>query len=145
VERHSVSDSDPNGGNRQVITEFRAHGGTVSGYFANMPLLLLTTTGAKSGQPRTSPLTYMLDGDRYVVFAGNAGAARHPDWYHNLLADPRVVVEVGANRLQAIALVITGAERAALFERYTADQPQLAFYQAQTTRQVPAIVLQVVP
>jgi deazaflavin-dependent oxidoreductase (nitroreductase family) len=76
-------------GDRQVIAEFRANGGRVGGYFTGTPLLLLTTTGARTGRRRIVALTYLADGERYVVLAANAGASRNPDWYHNLVADPR--------------------------------------------------------
>src|SRR3954453_11725132 len=87
--------TDYNAFNRQLIEEFRANGGKVGGMFAGAPLLLLTTTGAKSGQARVAPLAYTTDNDRLVVIASKGGAPTHPDWFHNVRANPEVTVEVG--------------------------------------------------
>jgi deazaflavin-dependent oxidoreductase (nitroreductase family) len=125
----------------QVVAEFRARGGKVGGYHAGLPLLLLTTTGARSGQRRATPLTYLPDGDRYVVAAANAGAPAGPAWYRNLAANPGVTVEVGPETFGGIAAVAVGAERHALYERCAAAYPQLARYQAMTTREIPIVVL----
>jgi deazaflavin-dependent oxidoreductase (nitroreductase family) len=125
--------------NPHVIAEFRASGGAVGGRFAGLPLLLLTTVGARSGRRRTVPVTYVADGERYVVAAGANGA--NPAWYHNLLAHPIVTVEVGSAVLEAAASVAAGAERDALFDRYSSEQPQLISYQAMADREVPIIVL----
>src|SRR5689334_16612785 len=84
--------------NRNLIEEYRANGRVVSGRFAGGPILLLTTSGAKSGQPRTAPLAYTRDGDRIVIIASKGGAPTHPDWYHNLAANPEATVELGAER-----------------------------------------------
>jgi deazaflavin-dependent oxidoreductase (nitroreductase family) len=124
--------------NEALIAEFRANGGKLSGRLANSSLLLLTTTGARSGQPRVTPLGYVRDGERYAVIAANAGAPRHPDWYHNLLAHPRVVVEVGAERFEATARDATGTER----ERLIAAISYFAAQQAKTTREIPVVVLE---
>ena len=124
---------------QEVIAEFRANGGKVGGYFVGLPLLLLTTTGARSGQPRITALTYLADGRRYVVFAADGGAPRNPDWYRNLIADPEVTVEVGVETFKATATIITGEEREALYEWFIVLQPQLAFYQERTSRQIPAV------
>jgi deazaflavin-dependent oxidoreductase (nitroreductase family) len=129
-------ETDPN---RQVIDEFRASGGTVGGRFAGLPLLLLTTVGTRSGRRRTVPVTYVADGERYMVAAGANGA--NPAWYHNLLAHPAVTVEVGTAVLEAVARVAAGAERDGLFDRYASEQPQLHSYQAMADREVPVIVL----
>jgi deazaflavin-dependent oxidoreductase (nitroreductase family) len=126
---------------QQVIAEFRANGGRVGGYFTDIPLLLLITTGARSGRLRTTPLAYLADGERYVVVAAAGGAARNPAWYHNLVADPGVTVEVGTEVFDATAAVMTGEERDALYERFTARSPQLVGYQARTTRPIPVVVL----
>lgn len=136
-----MAERDLDSRNQRVIAEFRAHGGRVGGYFAGIPLLLLTTTGAKSGGPHTAPLGYLADGSRYVVFAAAGGASSGPDWYRNLVADPRATVGVGTEVLEATAVVTTGEERDALFERHAAVQPQLALYQSRTTRQIPVIAL----
>ena len=87
--------------NKKVIEEFRANGGKVGGHFENMSLLLLHTTGAKSGLPRLNPLAQMADGDRYVIIASKGGAPSHPDWYHNIVANSSVKVEVGTEAFEA--------------------------------------------
>ncbi len=125
----------------QVVAEFRARGGEVGGYYAGMSLLLLTTTGAKSGKWRATPLTYLASGGRYVVTAGNAGARGNPDWYYNLLANPKVTVEIIGETFSATATVATGTERDALFRQYAAVYPQLTYYQQMTAREIPVIVL----
>jgi deazaflavin-dependent oxidoreductase (nitroreductase family) len=125
--------------NRQVIDEFRARGGAVGGRFAGLPLLLLTTVGARTGRRRTVPVTYVAVGQRYVVAAGANGA--NPAWHHNLLAHPAVTIEVGTAVLEAVARVAAGEERDALFDRYAAEQPQLVSYQSMADREVPMIVL----
>src|SRR5436305_1276650 len=99
---------EANDWNRAIIEEFRAGGGKVGGQFAGAPLLLLTTTGAKSGQPRTAPVMYLAEGDRMYVFASKGGAPTNPDWYHNLVANPTASVEVGDERYDVKASVITG-------------------------------------
>ena len=125
--------------NRRVVEEFRANGGSVGGMFAGVPLLLLTTIGARSGRHRTVPLTYITDGERYVVAAGAAGA--NPAWYHNVLAHPDVTVEVATAVFDATAQIATGDERASLFDRFAAQQPQLRSYQPGAARDVPMVVL----
>ena len=133
---------DYNAFNRQLIEEFRANGGTVGGMFAGAPLLLLTTTGAKSGQPRVAPLAYTTDNGRWVVIASKGGAPTHPDWFHNLRANPEVTVEVGTESFTARATIPEGAERKRLFEQMAAQMPNFAEYQRNTTRQIPVIVLE---
>jgi deazaflavin-dependent oxidoreductase (nitroreductase family) len=132
---------DWSGQNRLIIAEYRATGGKIGGYFADKPLLLLTTVGAKSGIRRVNPLGYLKDGDRYIVFGSVVGEPRNPDWYYNLIAHPDVAVEVGSDTFDAVATVVTGAEREALFARHAAAHPQWARYQAMTTRQIPVIAL----
>jgi deazaflavin-dependent oxidoreductase (nitroreductase family) len=127
--------------NRLIIAEYRASGGKIGGYFADKPLLLLTTVGAKTGIRRTSPLGYLKDSDRYVVFGSVVGEPRNPDWYYNLVAHPDVVVEVGSDTFDAVATVVTGSEREVLFARHAADHPQWARYQARTSRKFPVIAL----
>jgi len=125
-----------------LITDFRANGGQVtSGPFAGRPVLLLTTTGAKSGQPRLAPLVYSRDGDHYVIVASKGGAPTHPAWYQNLLAHPTVTVEVGEGTFEARARVTEGAERDRLFAQRAADSPNFAEYQRRTTRVIPVVVL----
>lgn len=125
--------------NEQVVEEFRARGGVVGGWLARLPLLLLTTIGARSGRRRTVPLTYMSDGERYVVAAGAAGG--NPAWYHNVLAHPAVTIEVGTAVLDAVAQVAEGTERDRLYDRLVAEQPQLATYQDAASRDVPMVIL----
>ena len=137
----SPEQAPPSRDQERVVTEFRARGGHVGGYHATMQLLLLTTTGARTGQRRAVPLTYVPDGDRYIVTAGNAGRDNHPAWYHNLAANPDVTVEVGTEAFPAVAVIADEAERRALYERFAAAYPQLADYQAQTTRRIPIVIL----
>jgi deazaflavin-dependent oxidoreductase (nitroreductase family) len=124
--------------NRQVIDNFRANDANLE----NRPLLLLTTTGAKSGQTRVNPLAYSQDGDRYVVLASKGGSPTNPDWYHNLVANPDVTVEIGPKRVRARATVVQGAERERLFNAHAAKMPNFAEYQQKTTRPIPVIVLE---
>lgn len=128
--------------NRALIEEFRANGGKLSGQLANSHILLLSTIGAKSGQERVTPLGYGMDGDRYIVVAANAGAPAHPDWYYNLVAQPLVTVEVGAERFQARARVAQDSEREGLLARQAEILPWLPAQQAKTTRQIPIVVLE---
>jgi len=127
--------------NRQLIEEFRANRNKAGGPFDGRPLLLLTTTGAKSGQRRTTPMMYISDGDRLLVIASNAGALAHPDWYYNLAAHPEVTVEVGTETFDATAVVTEGAERHRLWTRIVELYPFFAEHQAKTTRQIPVIAL----
>lgn len=126
--------------NRNLIAEFRANGGKLSGRLSNSHILLLTTTGARTGQQRTTPLGYGVDGDRYVVVAANAGAPAHPDWYYNLLANLTVTVEVGAERFTARATIAAGPERDRLVARAAEIVPWYAAQQAKTTRPIPFVV-----
>src|SRR5712691_13553460 len=103
--------TDQNDYNRKLIEEFRANRDKAGRAFEGRPLLLLTTTGARSGQRRTTPMMYIPDGDRLLVIASNAGAPAHPDWYRNLVAHPGVTVEVGSETFEATAIVTTGEER----------------------------------
>lgn len=127
--------------NRRVIDEFRANQGKVGGQLANIPLLLLTTTGAKSGRAITKPLAYTKDGERFVVIASFAGSPRNPAWYNNLVANPEAIVEVGSERFRVRATVTTGEERQRLFNRQAALMPIFAEYQQKTSRQIPVVVL----
>ena len=127
--------------NQQVISEFRANQGKVGGQLANMPVLLLTMTGAKSGRALTRPLVYTTDGDRIVVIASFAGAPKNPSWYHNLVANPVATVELGSERFRVRATVTAGEERQRLFDRQAEQMPIFAEYQQKTTRQILVIVL----
>lgn len=133
--------SDANDWNNQIIEEFRANGGKVGGPFEGAPLLVLTTTGAKSGQRRTAPVMYLADGDRLMIFASKAGAPTNPDWYHNLLAHPRATVEVGDETFDVDASVTTGDERDRLYATQAERYPGFAEYQAKTTRTIPVVAL----
>lgn len=134
--------SNPSDFNQQIIAEFRANGGKVGGQFADGRLLLLTTTGAKSGQPRTSPLGYAADDDRIIVIASYNGAPSHPAWYHNLVAHPEATVEVGSERFQVRATVIEGEERERLWNRLAEQYSFLVEHQRKTTRQIPLVALE---
>jgi deazaflavin-dependent oxidoreductase (nitroreductase family) len=134
---HEVSDF-----NQLLIAEFRANGGTVSGQFAGAPLLLLNTVGAKSGAPRTTPLVYSRDGDRYVIIASKGGAPTNPAWYHNLIATPTASVEVGSEKFEVKSSVTQGEERDRLFDQQAAQMPNFAEYQRQTERLIPVVVLE---
>lgn len=131
--------------NKAIIEEFRANGGKVGGQFADMSLLLLHTTGAKSKLPRTNPLAYLADGERFVVMASKAGAPTNPDWYHNIVANPEVSVEIGTEQFQARTTIAAEPERTRLYEKMVTANPGFAEYQRQTTRIIPAIVLTRLP
>ena len=126
--------------NLQVIDEFRKNGGRTTGQFKDVPLLLLTTTGAKSGEPRTTPLVYSKDGDNVVVIASMGGAPNHPAWFHNLSANPEVTVELGTETFQARAVVPEDAERDRLFAQQAAEMPNFNEYQEKTERRIPVVV-----
>lgn len=128
--------------NEDLIAEFRANGGKVGGRFAGRPLLLLTTTGARSGQPRVSPLVYTTDGDNLVIIASKGGAPSHPDWYHNLVANPEATVEVGTEQFRVRARQAEGAERRRLYDAQAAMMPAFAEYEQKTTREIPLLVLE---
>lgn len=128
--------------NQRIIDEFRATGGKVSGHFAGTPMLLLTTTGAKSGKQTVSPIVCTVDGDRLLVYASAAGRPHNPAWYHNLVANPAVMVEYGAERFPARATVVTGAERDRLWDEQVARAPGFGAYQRNTTRVVPVVALE---
>ena len=134
--------SDVNDWNKGIIEEFRANSGKVGGQFEGAPLLLLHSTGAKSGQSRVNPVMYQADGDTYVVFASKAGAPTSPDWYHNLLANPRATVEVGDQTINVVAKVAEGDTRERLWSRQKELYPGFADYEAKTTRQIPVVVLE---
>ena len=143
----SMTEPDPRAAfaamTKALITDFRANSGQVtSGPFAGRPVLLLTTRGAKSGQPRLAPVVYSRDGDYYVIVASKGGAPTHPAWYHNLLANPVVTVEVGGETFEGRARVTEGAERDRLFAQRAATNPNFAEYQKKTTRVIPVVVLE---
>jgi deazaflavin-dependent oxidoreductase (nitroreductase family) len=129
--------------NQQIIDEFRANGGRVGGPFEGARLLLLTTVGARSGATHTTPLGYLPDGgERILVIASAGGAPNHPDWFHNLVARPRVTVEDGVFTYDARAVVLEGTERDRVFARAAEADPGWAAYQAKTTRVLPVVALE---
>ena len=127
--------------NARIVDEFRAHAGNVGGPFEGRPMVLLTIKGRTSGTERTTPLVYLPEGDRVIVFASKGGAPDDPDWYKNLVANPDVTVEVGDQKYAARAVVITGPERDELFERQMAAAEQFRTYQMSTTRVIPVVEL----
>ena len=127
--------------NRQVIDEFHANGGKVGGPFEGAPLLLLTTIGAKSGKKFTTPLMYLPDGDRMLIFASKGGAPTNPAWYHNLVAHPNATVEVGTDTFDVTAAVVTGEERYRLYAEQSRRYPNFAEYQEKTSRRIPVVAL----
>lgn len=134
--------NDWNNWDRQIIEEFRANGGNVGGQLAGAPLLLLTTTGAKSGRSRTCPLAYLSEGGRIYVFAGNRGAPTNPAWYYNLVAHPDVMVELGTEKFEAQAIVVDGVEGDRLGRIQLQKIPALAELAAQITRKIPVVLLE---
>ena len=125
-----------------LITELRTHDGRVTqGPMAGTPLLILTTTGARTGERRTVVVDYTRDGASYVVAASKGGAPTNPGWYFNLLAHPMVTVEVDGERFEAVARVATGAERDRLWSRHVETIPLFGDYPSRTTRVIPMVVL----
>jgi deazaflavin-dependent oxidoreductase (nitroreductase family) len=125
--------------NRGVIAQFRA-GGEVEGMHRDR-LLLLTTTGRRSGAERTSPMMFDEDGDRLLVIASNMGSPEHPDWYRNIEADPRVTVEVGDERYAALATPTAAAERERLWSGLKQRYPFFADHEQKTDREIPVVAL----
>lgn len=129
--------------NTSIIEEFRAHGGKVGGNFEGAPLLLLHTTGAKSGQERVNPVMYQDLGDgRVAVFASYAGMDTNPAWYHNLVADPRVTAEIAAETRAFRARTASIAERDPIWSKQKQDYPGFADYEKKTTREIPVVILE---
>jgi deazaflavin-dependent oxidoreductase (nitroreductase family) len=127
--------------NQSIVDEFRANGGKVGGPFEGGTLLLLHTTGAKSGQPRLSPLAYLSVDGRMLIVGSFAGAPKDPAWVHNLRANPRARIEVGAEEYDVDVRELPAAEREAAYPRITEIAPVFADYQANTTRQIPLFEL----
>ena len=127
--------------NKQIIEEFRANNGKVGGYFANNTLLLLHTTGAKSGKEHVNPLVTFEDGGRLVVVASKGGAPTHPDWYYNLVADPVVTVEYGTETFQARATVASEPERTELYEKMENTFATFSAYKEKAGRVIPVVSL----
>lgn len=141
-----MSDTSAGSFNTPIIEEFRAGKGKVGGMFEGASLLLLTTIGARSGQPHTTPVVYLRDADRLLIFGTNAGAGSHPAWFHNLRANPAVTVEIGTeagiDTYPAAAQVLDGAERDRWYARQSELDPAFAAYQDGTSRVIPVIALQ---
>jgi deazaflavin-dependent oxidoreductase (nitroreductase family) len=144
--------SDLTSSESEIIDEFRRNGGAVGGFYEEVPLLLLNTTGRKSGKQRTTPLAYARDGERLILIGSNPGTTKNPDWYYNLLAHPQITVEIGKETIPARATVLEGEVR----ERYVAAAhaawtqarerwPQLPEMQAETLHRIPVIALTLLP
>ncbi len=127
--------------NTAVIEEFRANEGRVGGHWEGRDLLLLTTTGRRSGRKHTTPMVFTRDGDRLLVYASKAGAPEHPDWYLNLVAEPQVTVEVGSERYRATAVPLEGEERDRRFTEQAERNSVFAEYAAKTDRVIPVVAL----
>jgi deazaflavin-dependent oxidoreductase (nitroreductase family) len=127
--------------NQQIIQEFRANGGKVGGPFEGGTLLLLHTTGAKSGQPRINPLAYYSENGHIYIMASKAGAPTNPDWYHNLVAHPEVSAEIGTEEIQATAVVLDEQKRDEIYAKVAALNPGFAEYEKKTTRKIPVVEL----
>jgi len=125
--------------NQRIIEEFRANDGVVEG--RGKTVLLLHTTGAKTGKERVNPVAHTRDGDKYVIIASKGGAPDNPDWYYNIVANPKVSVEVGTEKFEAKAIVQSEPERTRLFNKMVAVMPGFAEYQKKTSRTIPVIVL----
>lgn len=134
--------SEPQDYNAEIIDEFRANGGKVGGPFEGFPLLLLHSTGAKTGKERLNPLAYRTVGDVLAIFASAAGADKNPDWFYNLVANPKAKVEVGTDVVDVNARVASPQERNEIWERQKADAPAFADYEAKTSRQIPVVLLE---
>jgi deazaflavin-dependent oxidoreductase (nitroreductase family) len=135
--------------NKGIIEEFRTNQGRVGGPFAGVPIAIVTSKGAKSGRPHTTPLAYLREGeaaggpgDRIYVFGSMGGAPKHPAWYFNLKANPNAAVEVGTEKYPVRAEVLTGAERDRIFEKQSSLVPQFAQYQQRTKRVIPVVALE---
>jgi deazaflavin-dependent oxidoreductase (nitroreductase family) len=142
IPRGELSFSMPMDFNQQIIDEFRANKGQVGGPFEGGRLILLTTTGARTGASHTTPLGYLPDGERLLVIASAGGSPRHPAWYHNLRANPQVTVETGLMTYQAKATVLDGEERDRLFARAAETDPGWAAYEDRSGRTLPVVALE---
>lgn len=133
--------------NDDLVAHFRANRGVIlEGPFTGRDVLILTTTGARTDLPRTHPLVYTRDGERYLVIASKGGADTHPSWYHNLRAHPEVTVEVGPETFRARAIPVAGGpERRRLYDQHAAVNPGFKTYEAKTSRVIPAVLLERLP
>src|SRR5688572_7921557 len=128
--------------NEKIIAEFRANGGKVGGRFEGAPMLLLHSTGAKSGQLRVNPMMYQQVGESFAVFASKGGASTNPDWYYNLVANPRATVEVGTESFEVNARVARGEERERIWNLQKQRYPGFADYEKQVAREIPVVILE---
>jgi deazaflavin-dependent oxidoreductase (nitroreductase family) len=133
--------SATNAWNATIIEEFRANEGKVGGRFEGAPVLLLGTTGARTHAQRLNPMMYLSEEDRIFVFASKAGADTNPDWFHNLVADPSVSVELGTEKFKATASPLSGEERDRIYAVQAERYPGFGEYQAQTKRTIPVVEL----
>jgi deazaflavin-dependent oxidoreductase (nitroreductase family) len=136
-----VSDTSPNNRNQRIIKEFRENDGKVGGPFEGATLLLLHHTGAKTGTERVTPLVYLAVDGKYAIFASKGGAPTNPDWFHNIVANPEVEIEVGTDTISATAEVLDSDERDAIWSRQKELMPGFAEYEQKTDREIPVIVL----
>lgn len=134
--------ADVNEWNSRIIEEFRSNGGRVGGQFERASIILVHTVGAKTGAPRVNPMVYQAVGDDFAVFASYAGAPNNPAWFHNLVADPQVTVEVGTETVTVTARVTKGDERERIWSKQKAAMPGFAEYEETTSRQIPVVVLE---
>ncbi len=129
--------SDDSDWTKNLIADIRANGRPTSGYFDGRRVMVLTTIGAQSGQPRTTIVTYTRDGDDYIVVGSNSGEPKDPAWFSNLVANPVVTVEAEHQTFQARATIAEGADRDALWDRHVAEHQQFADYPSKTDRIIP--------
>ena len=127
--------------NTSIIAEFRANGGRVGGQFEGAPLLILHSTGAKSGQERVAPVMYQAVDGGYAIFASKAGAPTNPDWYYNLQAHPATTIEVGTETVPVRARIAVGGERDRIWETQKQRYPGFGDYESKTTRTIPVVIL----
>ncbi len=128
--------------NQQVITEFRANGGKVGGRHTGAPILLLHSTGARTGQTRVNPVMFQAVGDSFAIFATKGGAPTNPDWYHNLVANPRATVEIGTETIEVTARTARSDEREPIWTCQKERYPVFAEYERRTSRQIPVMILE---
>jgi len=133
---------DYNAWNKEVIEEFRANGGWAGGHLEGMPLLILFNHGAKTGALRINPLAYQKVESGYAIFGSKGGSPTHPAWYHNLIANPEVEIELGTETFMVRARLTEGEERERIWTRQKLDFPQFADYEKKTSRQIPVLVLE---
>lgn len=139
-----MPDPDPNAWNRQIIEEFRSNAGKVGGNFEGAPMILVHHKGAKTGTERVNPLVYLPVGDNFAIFVSKAGAPTNPQWFDNLVAQPRTTVEVGSDSIDVAARVLEGPEREEVWSKQKAVMPGFAEYEEKSKefRQIPVVLLE---